>query len=206
MAKSPNTKAPTQAPPVAATAIAQYAHAVGEGGGVTATPLENLNLATVICRKGQAKALAAKVKKLFKVTLEDASRRSGEGAVSFVGTGPGIWLAVNENYDPLWVMQLTKDLEGLASVSDQSDGYAPIRLEGPKVIEVMEKGVFTDLHLSAFPVGAAGGFSVHHVGVILWRRAELAFDILSFRSYDRDLWHWIEESAAEFGLQVGKTQ
>lgn len=202
MAKSQTT----QAPPAAAPAIARYAHPAGEGAGVKATPLENLNLATVITRKGQGKALAARVKKLFKLNLEDASRRSGEGAVSFVGTGPGIWLAVNENYDPLWVMQLAKDLEGLASVSDQSDGYAPIRLEGLKVLEVLEKGVFADLHLSAFPVGAAGGFSVHHVGVILWRRAEFAFDMLSFRSYARDLWHWIEESAVEFGLEVGKPQ
>jgi sarcosine oxidase subunit gamma len=204
MAKAPNTT--TQPPPIAAPAIAGYAHAVGEGRGVVATPLETLNLATVIVRKGQGKALAAKVKTLFKVTLEEGSKRSGDGAVSFVGTAPGIWIAVNENYDPLWVMQLAKDLEGLASVSDQSDGYAAIRLEGPRVVDVMERGVFNDLHISAFPVGAAGGFSVHHVGVVLWRRGETAFDIMSFRSYAKDLWHWIEESAAEFGLEVAKGQ
>jgi len=188
--------------PQPAPAMARFVHGVGDGAGVRATALETLNLATVIVRNGQGKALAAKVKKLFGVTLVEGSKRSGDGVVSFIGTAPGIWIAVNEAYSPLWVADLAKELEGLASVSDQSDGYAGLRLEGPRVLDVLAKGVFLDLHMSAFPVGAAAGVSVHHVGVILWRREELSFDFLCFRSYASDFWHWVEESAAEFGLAV----
>ena len=85
---------------------------------------------------------------------------------------------------------------------DQSDGYAGLRLEGPAVLEVLAKGVFLDLHLSAFPVGSAAGVTVSHIGVILWRREETAFEMLCFRSYARSFWHWLEESAAEYGLAV----
>ncbi len=101
-----------------------------------------------------------------------------------------------------WPEQLARELEGLASVMDQSDGYAGVRVDGPAAVDVLAKGVFIDLHDKAFPVGSAAGVSVAHIGVILWRRDAAAYEMLCFRSYAASFWHWLEESAAEFGMTV----
>ena len=172
------------------------------GAGLIAQPLENLGLATVLARKGSREALAAKVKATYGLDLPKGPGRAAAGAVSLVATGPGAWLAVSEGGPDGWAQSLAVTLEGLASVSDQSDGYAAVRLQGPAVVDVLAKGVFLDLHPSVFPVGAAGGTVVAHMGVILWRREALVFDLLSYRSYAASLWHWLEESAAEYGMEV----
>jgi methylglutamate dehydrogenase subunit D len=176
--------------------------AVVASAGVIAQPLDNLGLATVLARKGGREAFAAKVKALYGIELPTRPGRTAAGAVSFVATGPGAWLAVNEAGPGDWAQSLGEVLAGLASVSDQSDGYVAIRLEGPKVADVLAKGVFLDLHPSTFPVGASAGTVIAHMGVILWRREELVFDLLTFRSFAASLWHWLEESAAEHGLAV----
>jgi heterotetrameric sarcosine oxidase gamma subunit len=172
------------------------------GARVTARPLEGLGLASVHARKGDIAALTTKVKELFGLDLPDSPRRVAAGAVAFVATGPGAWMAVCEGATSGWADQLAGQLEGLAAVCDQSDGYAAIRLEGPAVLDVLAKGVFIDLDVRVFPVGSAAGVTVAHVGVVLWRREDLAFEMLSFRSYAGSFWHWIEESAGEYGLAV----
>ena len=173
-----------------------------EAAGVFARPMPNLRFATVLARKGQMPALAERVSALYGLELPQSPRRVASGELAFVATGPGVWLAVGEAADPLWPETLAAGLEGLASVSDQSDGYAAIRLEGPAVLDLLAKGVFLDLHPAAFPVGSAAGVSIAHMGVILWRREAEVFELLCFRSYAASFSNWIQESAAEYGLAV----
>jgi sarcosine oxidase subunit gamma len=60
-----------------------------------------------------------------------------------------------------------------------------------------------DLHPKAFPAGAAAITHAAHIGVILWRPDETdRFVLGSARSYSVSLWHWLMESAAEFGTSV----
>ena len=188
-------------PPLARLA-APVAGPRSAAAGVVARPLAVLGLATVLARKGARGAVHARVAALHGVTPPDGPTRAAAGDVAFVATGPGAWLAVDESGRPGWAARLAGELEGLASVSDQSDGYVAVRLEGPAVLEVLAKGVFIDLHPQAFPVGAAAATTLAHIGVILWRRDEEAFDLLAFRSYAGDLWRWLAESAAEYGLAV----
>jgi len=183
------------------TGLAVATHAPGRIG-VVASPLEGLGIASVHVRRGGSAALAERVKALFDLDLPDGPRRVEAGPVAFVATGPGAWLAVCEDAPSGWSDQLAGQLEGLASVCDQSDGYAAIGLEGPAVLDVLAKGVFLDLDLRAFPVGAGAGATVAHIGVILWRRDVAEFEMLTFRSYAASFWHWLAESAAEYGLAV----
>jgi sarcosine oxidase subunit gamma len=186
------------------SAWAGIARPVGHGAGVVATALDNLGLASVHARHGQGKALAAKVKKLTGVVLPNGPQRAENGTIAFVGTGPGAWMAVADQWSLGWAEKLTADLAGLASVVDQSDGYATLRVEGPAVLDVLAKGVFLDLDPSVFPVGSAAGVSVAHIGCVVWRRGELVFEFLTFRSFAQSFWQWLEESAAEYGLTVAQ--
>ena len=184
------------------SAFAGIAERRASAGGVTVTILDNLGLASAHVRKGQQAALAAKVKKAYGLAPPTSPARAAKGDVAFVATGPGAWMAVSEGGPLGWADKVAADLSGLASVNDQSDGYAAVRLEGPDLMGVLEKGVFIDLHDSAFPVGSSAGVSIAHIGAILWRREAAVYEILVFRSYAASFWQWLEESAAEFGLDV----
>ncbi len=172
------------------------------GAGLTVTVLDNLGLASVHARKGAGAALAAKVKASYGIDLPQRPQRIAAGEVAFVGTGPGAWMAVSEGGPSGWADRVGADLAGLASVNDQSDGYAALRLEGPAALDVLAKGVFLDLHDSVFPPGSAAGVVIAHIGAILWRREAAIFEVRVFRSFAASFWQWVEESAAEYGLAV----
>jgi sarcosine oxidase subunit gamma len=172
------------------------------GAGLTVTVLDTLGLASVHVRKDAGPTLAAKVKAAYGIVLPERPQRVAAGEVAFVGTGPGAWMAVSEAGAAGWADRVAADVSGLASVNDQSDGYAALRLEGPAVLDVLAKGVFLDLHDSVFPMGSAAGVTIAHIGAILWRREAAVFEVLVFRSYAASFWQWVEESAAEYGLAV----
>jgi sarcosine oxidase subunit gamma len=188
-------------PPFAGLAIP-----VENGRGVVATDCDGQGLATVIARKGCAEALASRVRALYGVVLADDPRRVCEGATAFVGTSPGAWLAIGRDEGNAFAARLREELDGLASVTDQSDGYAMLRLAGPSVRDVLAKGVSIDLHPEAFRPGDAAATAVAYMGLTLWRledeNGHPVFEMVVFRGLAKSFWHWLSVSAAEFGLAV----
>ena len=131
----------------------------GEGRGVIVMERSGLGLATVVARKGRAGPLAARVKERLGVDLSAGRRQDTSGALSLMGTGPGIWLATHEQGTTPLLSALRENIGDLAAVSDQSDGYAVLRLTGPDVREALAKFVFIDLHPGAFSVGSVASGS-----------------------------------------------
>ena len=85
---------------------------------------------------------------------------------------------------------------------DISDSRAVLRVTGLKARNVLAKGVAVDLHTSIFPVQAIAHTMVEHAGVLVHRVGPEAFELYVPRSYAVNLWHWLTESAAEFGYGV----
>lgn len=185
------------------------------GAGLTVREHVGLGLATVAARKDAIGALTNAVRDAFGVMLQDAPVASGGTGVVFIGTGPGMWLAVSRAVSPgggwRFARDLAATLDGCASVSDQSSGYGVLRLSGPAVRKVLAKGAPIDLHPGVFLPGGVAVTDVAHVGAIVWRVDGTpmadpqdadggAFDIAVFRSLAGSFWHWLEESAAEFGV------
>ena len=111
-----------------------------------------LGLATVAARKGQARALQDRVREAYGVDLPQTSRVVVGRDVSFVGYGPGQWLAVSETLaSEALARDLAERLKGLASISDQSSGRTVIRVSGPRARDVLAKGLPIDLDPRAFP-------------------------------------------------------
>lgn len=162
-------------------------------------------MATVMAYKGQRGSLSARLVETYGLQLPDGPRRVANGTASLMGLGPRTFLFQREG-GSLLEPELAQALGDTAAVTDQSDGYAVLRLSGPRVRELLEKCVSIDLHDKVFIPGSVASTSCAHIGVILWRlddEAGLArFEIAAFRSFARSLWHFIEESAAEFGLAV----
>jgi methylglutamate dehydrogenase subunit D len=171
---------------------------------VVITELAGLGLATVACRKGQPSALSAAVRKAYGVDLPASSRAEQGPAVSFIGYGPGQWLAVSEALaNDALASELAAQLQGLASVSDQSGGRTVLRVSGNRARDVLAKGLPLDLDPRAFPLGSAATSAISHIGLQLWQADDTrSYDIAIFRSLSESFWRWLTASAAEFGYEV----
>ena len=189
-------------PVTAFAGLAQPTPASGTAG-LTVTERRGLGLATVTLRPGARDTLADALSTAYGLTLSDGPKVSTGSDIALVGTGPRSWLAVQPGGGWRFASTLATQLAGSASVADQSSGYAVLRLCGPNVRQVLAKGVPVDLHPAAFQPGDAAVTLAGHVGIILWQvDAAPTYDIAVFRSFAGSFWHWLTESAAEFGMAV----
>ena len=181
----------------------RYGRAEGEAG-VIISELTGLGLATVACRKGQAPALNTTVQKSYGVELPASSRVAQGPKVTFIGYGPGQWLAVSESIaNEALAGDLAAKLKGLASISDQSGGRTVFRISGLRARDVLAKGLPIDLDPRAFPPGSAATSAISHIGVQLWQIDDArGYDLAIFRSLTESFWRWLTASAAEFGYEV----
>ena len=152
----------------------------GSGRGVIVSDCSTVGLTSVEARRGRVEAL-------------DSRLAGNPGAMK---VGPRTW----------WVLG-NPDLAGveeIASIVDQSDAYAILRLTGPRVRDALAKLVFIDLHPEAFKPGDVASTVAAHMGATLWRLDDGAdgavFEIACYRSFASSLWHALATSAAEFGL------
>jgi sarcosine oxidase subunit gamma len=137
------------------------------------------------------------------VLPQGACRTEAEG-LAFARTGPEVWLAMRDSGDG-FAEFLADEIGAAASVSDQSAGYAVLRLSGPKVVENLAKIIPVDLHPRAFKPGDVASTVASHIGVTLWRSEDApdgspVFYVAVFRSFAAGFWQALAESAAEFGF------
>ncbi len=172
--------------------------------GVTIAERANLGLATVAARKGQDQALRAAGREAYGVDLPAQSALAVGKTVSFIGYGPGQWLAVSETLaNEALAEDLATRLKGLASISDQSGGRAVLRVSGPRARDLLAKGLAIDLDPRVFPPGSAVTSTISHMGVLLWQGDEAeTYDIVLFRSVSASFWRWLAASGAEYGYEV----
>jgi sarcosine oxidase subunit gamma len=113
-------------------------------------------------------------------------------------------LAIAERGGNEFAATLMRDLDGVASVADQSDGYVLIRLSGDRVRDALAKLIPIDVHPRAFAVGDAASTVAALIGVTLWRLADESnapvFEVVLFRSLARSFWHALAGAGAQYGV------
>jgi sarcosine oxidase subunit gamma len=174
-------------------------------GGLVIVERTGLGIATVMARAGATGRVAARLSEIYGVDLVDRPMLSRTGPTSFAGTGPGAWLALCEQADPFWASILADDLAGVASVFDQSSGYAVLRLSGAQARPILQAGAFLDLHADTFPVGSVAVTAIAHIGAILMRAGDETFDVAVFRSFASSFWHWLTLTAVARGIGLTAT-
>jgi methylglutamate dehydrogenase subunit D len=164
----------------------------------------NVAMCSVIARKDAHAMLAKRVKEQFGVELPQARRASGGGTVQFIWAGRDQWLAVSEDGDGRALEQrLHSALGEAASLTDQSDGRAVLRLSGPRIRDALAKGVPVDLHPRVFKPGDTVMTVVSYINVHLWQVDYTpTYDIAMFRSFAVAFWDWLAAAAAEFGVRM----
>jgi methylglutamate dehydrogenase subunit D len=185
--------------------FSRFAAPAGTRSGVTAADCDGRGLATVALRKPQRPALIERVRERYGIDLPFGSFRRECRGVAFAGIGPETWLATLDNGADDFAATLARDLGTLASVTDQSAGYAVLRLGGAMLRDTLAKLLPLDLHPRAFKPGDLASTLSFHMGVTLWRLDDHAdgmpvFEIAVFRSLAGSFWDAISHSSAEFGL------
>lgn len=172
--------------------------------GVVVGEMRDAGLALVTARKDRRTALLEAVRTAFGVELPCAAGRVTGGDITFVWSGPEQWLACGHPA-PAGGMEahLGAALPGLAAIVDQSHGRALLRITGSRVRDALAKGVPIDLHPRAFNPGDAAATLVSHIPVLLWQIDQApTYDVAVARSLAQSFWHWLEASAAEYGLEL----
>lgn len=164
---------------------------IGEGAGVQVRLCPTQPIVCVLERKGRDMAA--------ELGIADAPRQSLVDGKTVLGIGPGRWLFLGQPLE-----NLALSLKGDACLSDHSDGYALFEVWGPRVRDVLARGVPLDLHPDSFSDHVAVTV-VAHIGAIVWRSGPDRFTLAVFRSYAGSFWHWLSTSAAPFGLVAEPT-
>jgi sarcosine oxidase subunit gamma len=161
-------------------------------------------LASIVARRGQADVLAAVVSERYGLILPDGPRRDTNGAVAFAGVGPQQWIASAGTTGVAdFVARLRADLGAYAAVIDQSDSRLVINVSGPRMRDVLAKGVPVDLDRSGFKVGDVAVTLVAHIGMQIDMLDDApTFQLMAPRSMAGSFWSWLCASAAEFGYDV----
>ena len=128
-------------------------------------------------------------------------KRVSKDGFALIGTAPGQWLAVVEGKAALGLLaKLAAGLKGLATIIDQSDGKAVLRISGPRARDTLAKGCSLDLHPSVFKPGSAGTTPVALIDCVIWQVDETpTYDLAIPTSFAESFWSWLTASAAEYG-------
>lgn len=144
-----------------------------EIGGVFVTESTTAQLTSIAPFAGQEAA----VSKALGTSLPDCNRRNG--TVTWFGHGT-------------WMVAGQASLEGLAAITDQSDAWAMVRIEGAEVEAVLARLVPVDLRESVFAENHVAKTMLGHLSVTITRVAPQAFEIMVMRSMAQTLVHDLE--------------
>jgi heterotetrameric sarcosine oxidase gamma subunit len=174
-----------------------------QAGRVSISHCNELNLASVVARKGMEEVVAQRLNAHFGIQVLHGPHRTTSGGFALLGTSPTTWLAVLKGERIDVAASLRAILAESASVADQSGAYLVLRLAGSKVRSTLAKMIPIDLHERSFHPDDVAVTSASDIGVILWRAEEngeaaTTFEIAVHRSLATDFCGFLAESAAEF--------
>ena len=139
----------------------------------------------------------------FGIVLPDGPRRVTRGHVTFAGVGPDQWIASADGADSAgFAARVRARIGPFAAVSDQSDARLVLRVSGPRVRDVLAKGVPVDLHPKAFKPGDIACTVVGYINTQIDMLDEATYQLAAPRSMAGSFWSWLTASAAEFGYEV----
>lgn len=153
-------------------------------GSVTLSEVEMTTLTSLAPFKGQDKALSDALKEAHGMALPAVNRASGKEGARTVWFGQGQAMLIGPQPDT--------SLAKHCAMTDQSDAWAMVRLEGEGAEDVLARLVPLDLRRAYFKRGHSARSQLQHMMVSITRTGDNAFLILAFRSMAKTLVHDLE--------------
>ncbi|MFQ6553181.1 sarcosine oxidase subunit gamma [Aestuariibius insulae] len=142
---------------------------------------------------GQEQAVSAALEATHGLRLSEPGRMLASGEARC------LWFARGQAL--LCGPALAADLDGLAAVVDQSDGWVSLKICGEQHVDVLARLVPVDLRVSAFPSGAVVRSLVKHTGAMLVRTSEETVEIFVMRSFAKTLVGDLREASEGLALR-----
>ena len=120
--------------------------------------------------------------------------RSKDQHIMLLSLQPDQVFVLAENDGAATLDMFTTSIGNAAYVTDQSDGWAVVRISGPRSREALERICPIDLDPDLFGIGAVARTLMEHLGVTILREDEDAYLLMSARSSGLSFWHAIETS------------
>ena len=164
----------------------------------------DLAFASVTAKREKHFALINAINTAFGIVLPDGPRRVTRGYVTFAGVGPDQWIASASGTDAAgFAARVRARIGPFAAVADQSDARLVLRVSGPRVRDVLAKGVPVDLHPKAFKPGDIACTVVGYINTQIDMLDDTpTYQLAAPRSMAGSFWSWLAASAAEFGYEV----
>lgn len=153
-------------------------------GDVTLSEVGMTTLTSLSPFKGQDKALSDALKKAHGMALPAVNRATGKEGARAVWFGQGQVMLIGPSP--------ASSLSAHGALTDQSDAWAIVRLEGAGAEDVLARLVPLDLRRGSFKRGHTVRSQLQHMMVSITRTGDNAFLILAFRSMAGTLVHDLE--------------
>lgn len=150
-------------------------------GAVSVSELDPGAVHSISAFKGQEKAVSEAMKAAHGVTFPAPNRAVGKAGVRAVWFGHGQAMLMGPRPDPAVFEH--------AAITDQSDAWAVVRLEGDRAEDVLARLVPVDLRVQHFKRGYTARTLLFHMSASVTRISDKAFQIMVFRSMAGSLVH-----------------
>lgn len=151
--------------------------------------------ASVSTRHGQDTALAAAAPDIFGVPLPGPGQSANDNDFSIWWTGTNQWMvAADHTSHETLATTLATQFHGIASVTEQTDGWCRFEISGTGSEELFER--LCALDIRAMHPGAANRTGIHHLGCFVIRATSGdAYFVLGPRSSAGSLHHALVAAA-----------
>jgi len=179
---------------------------VPEGGAVSVVLGERRGLAIAhFAAVGKARVPRALRERLgVAVPAAPGHAAEGEGR-TVLWQGPGRWWLVSARDEPGALLeQLRRALpERDFAVTDQSHGWACLRVAGPAARELLAQGCPLDLSTPAFAPGCCANSELRGVSIVLHAADDApTFHLYAQRSLVASVWEWFADGAIPLGCRL----
>ncbi len=165
--------------------------------GLSVAEVTGIAIVSLAVPLGGAEALAKAVKSAYGVELPAVGQSTvaEAGDARFLGLARDQFVLLFDDTGADPVGAVTEKLSGTAYLTDQSDAWALLGVSGPNCRAALERICPLDLHPTAFAIGAVARTVMEHLNVIIHRKAEDTFLLMSPRSSAGSFLHAVTTSA-----------
>ena len=156
-------------------------------------PVNKLNL------RGKSRDFFTKVGKILSIMLPTESNTSATiKNISALWLSPDEWMIYGRDIDKNLKVSLETEISKLniGSVTDVSDQWVLINLNGENVFEVLSKGSPFDFNKFKNTKNTVVQTLLNHVDVILHHSDTNNVDLFVRKSFSEHLWLWINDSSS----------
>lgn len=164
-------------------------------GGLTLTEAAPMAITSIMPFRGKDAVCSTALKKAHGVELPRAGGAIGPDAARLVWTGRGQFFLMGDK-------PAAKAIGKTAALTDQTDGWAVMRLTGKDAAAVLARLTPIDLRADVFAPGQTARTELAHMMSII-SRIEGGFEIMVMRSFAQTAAHHVEEAMKSISAQNG---